>query len=163
MAVRFRSPAFEKYFMEVKKVMIKKVIMIKKSHTLIEAAQILVKNNISGAPVVDGRGKLVGMISEKDLFRALYPDVKDILKDVRLWLGKEKIKRRVETKGRIKVEKLMTKKIISIDPDAEILEAGSIMLTARIHRLPVIKNKKLVGIVSRPDIFRKLLKTDLRI
>ncbi len=149
--------------MKIKEVMVKKIITIREKQTLIEAAQILVKNNISGAPVVDGRGKLVGMLSEKDLFRALYPDVKDILKDVRLWLGKEKIKHRVETKGCIKVEKLMVRKIISVDPDTEILEAGSIMLTSQIHRLPVIKNKKLVGIVSRPDIFRNLLKEDLRI
>ncbi|MFH2136385.1 MAG: CBS domain-containing protein [Patescibacteria group bacterium] len=149
--------------MKIKEVMIKKIITINKNQTLIKAAQILVKNNISGAPVVDSRGKLVGMLSEKDLFRALYPDVKDILKDVRLWLGKEKIKHRVETKRGILVENLMIKKIISIDPDAEILEAGSIMLTGKIHRLPVVKNKKLVGIVSRPDIFRNLLKADLRI
>jgi len=149
--------------MKIKEVMIKKIITINKNQTLIEAARVLVKNNISGAPVVDSRGKLVGMLSEKDLFRALYPDVKDILKDVRLWLGKEKIKHRVETKRGILVENLMIKKIISIDPDAEILEAGSIMLTGKIHRLPVVKNKKLVGIVSRPDIFRNLLKADLRI
>ncbi len=143
--------------------MIKKVITVKIGQTLVEAAKILVKNNISGAPVVDKKGNLVGVLSEKDLFRALYPDVRDILKDVRLWLGKEKIKHRVEAKRGILVEKLMIKKIISIDPDAEILEAGSIMLTTKIHRLPVVKNKKLVGIVSRPDIFRNLLKADLQI
>lgn len=149
--------------MKIKEVMIKKVITIKKGQTLIAAAQILVKNNISGAPVVDNRGRLIGMLSEKDLFRALYPDVRDILKDVHLWLGKEKIKHRVEAKRGILVDKLMIRKIISVNPDTEILEAGSIMLTSQIHRLPVIKNKKLVGIVSRPDIFRNLLKTDLQI
>jgi len=149
--------------MKIKEVMIKKIITVKSGQTLIEAARILVKNNISGAPVVGKKGNLVGMISEKDLFRALYPDVKDILKDVRLWLGKEKIKHRVLAKRGILVDELMTKKIISIGPDAEILEAGSAMLTAQIHRLPVIKNKKLVGIVSRPDIFRNLLKADLEI
>lgn len=149
--------------MKIKEVMIKKVITVKSGQTLVEVARILVKNNISGAPVVGKKGNLVGMISEKDLFRALYPDVKDILKDVRLWLGKEKIKHRVEAKRDILVDELMTKKIVSVDPDAEILEAGSAMLTAKIHRLPVIKNKKLVGIVSRRDIFRNLLKADLEI
>lgn len=149
--------------MKIKDVMIKKVITVGVGQTLLEAANILVKNNISGAPVVDKKGNLVGMLSEKDLFRALYPDVRDIIEDVRLWLGKEKIKHRVEAKRGILVEKLMVKKIISIDPDAEILEAGSAMLTGKIHRLPVVKNKKLVGIVSRPDIFRNLLKADLQI
>ncbi len=149
--------------MKIKEVMVKKIITVKSGQTLVEVARILVKNNISGAPVVGKKGNLVGMISEKDLFRALYPDVKDILKDVRLWLGKEKIKHRVEAKRDILVDELMSKKIVSVGPDAEILAAGSAMLTAKIHRLPVVKNKKLVGIVSRRDIFRNLLKADLEI
>lgn len=149
--------------MKVKEVMIKKIIIIKSGQTLIEAARILVKNNISGAPVVDKKGKLIGMLSEKDLFRALYPDVKDILKDIHLWLGKEKIKHRVEAKRDIPVDQMMTKKIVSVSDDTEVLGAGSLMLNAKIHRLPVVKNKKLVGIVSRPDIFRNLLKADLQI
>ncbi len=149
--------------MKIKDVMIKKVITVKVGQTLVEVAKVLVKNNISGAPVVDKKGNLVGMLSEKDLFHALYPDVRDILIDVRLWLGKQKIKHRVAAKRNLPVDKLMTKKVISVAEEAEILQAGSLMLTAKIHRLPVVKNKKLVGIVSRRDIFRNLLKEDLEI
>jgi len=141
--------------------MIKKVLAVHTGQTLMEAARILVKNKISGAPVIDKKGNLVGMLSEKDLFHALYPDVKDILLDVRLWLGKEKIKHRIAAKSKIKIEHLMTKKVISVGEDDEALGAGSKMLTAKIHRLPVVKNKKLVGIVSRRDIFRNLLKEGL--
>ena len=143
--------------------MIKKVITVGSSQTLVEAARILVKHNISGAPVVDKKGGLVGMLSEKDLFHALYPNVKDILLDVRLWLGKEKIKHRLAAKRNIPVAELMTKKVLAIADTDEILKAGSIMLTSKIHRLPVVKNKKLVGLVSRRDIFRNLLKEDLEI
>lgn len=149
--------------MKVKEVMIKKIITVKSGQTLAEAAKILVKNNVSGAPVVDTKGKLVGMLSEKDLFHALYPDVKDILSDVRLWLGKEKIERRVSLKRKIPVSQMMTKKVLAVGPEDEVLSAGSKMLTAKIHRLPVVKNKKLIGIVSRRDIFRNLLKEDLQI
>lgn len=149
--------------MKVKEVMIKKVVTVKVGQTLIEAAKVLVKNNISGAPVVDKKGNLVGILSEKDLFHALYPDVRDILIDVRLWLGKEKIKHRIDAKRDTPVLNLMTRKVISVAEEAEILQAGSLMLTAKIHRLPVVKNKKLVGIVSRRDIFRNLLKEDLEI
>lgn len=143
--------------------MTKKIITVRNDRTLVEAARILVKNNISGAPVVDKKGNLSGMLSEKDLFHALYPDVKDILRDVRLWLGEEKIERRVAVKSKIRVDHLMSKKVLSVSPEDEALSAGSKMLTAKIHRLPVVKNKKLVGIVSRRDIFRNLLKKDLRI
>lgn len=149
--------------MKVKEVMIKKIITIKSDQTLIEAARILVKNNISGAPVVDKKGNLIGMLSEKDLFHALYPNVKDILRDLGLWLGEEKVKHRIAIKRKIPVNQLMTKKVLAVNDNDEALRAGSVMLTAQIHRLPVLKNKKLVGIVSRRDIFRKLLKTDLKI
>jgi len=147
--------------MKVKNIMVKKVLTVRVGQTLIEAARILVKNKISGAPVVDKKGNLVGMLSEKDLFHALYPDVKDILSDVRLWLGKEKIGHRIAVKSKIKIEHLMTKKVIFVGEDDEALGAGSKMLTTKIHRLPVVKNKKLVGIVSRRDIFRNLLKEGL--
>lgn len=149
--------------MKVKDVMIKKVITVKSGQSLAEVARVLVKNNISGAPVVDKKGWLIGMLSEKDLFYALYPDVKDILRDIKLWLGKEKIKYRVAAKRGLRVDGLMTKKVISVSEDDEILGAGSLMLRYKIHRLPVVKNKKLVGIVSRRDIFRNLLKEDLEI
>jgi CBS domain-containing protein len=149
--------------MKVKDVMTRKVLTVKSDETLIEAARILVKHNVSGAPVVDKKGKMIGVLSEKDLFHALYPDVKDILRDLRLWLGEEKIKHRVAAKRNIPVSQLMSKKIITVGEDEEVLKVGSIMLEDRIHRLPVVKNKKLVGIVSRRDIFRKLLKNDLKI
>jgi CBS domain-containing protein len=149
--------------MKIKEVMIKKVITIKSGQTLIEAAKILVKNNISGAPVVDKRGELAGMLSEKDLFYALYPDVRDILRDVKLWLGKDKVKHRIALKRKIIIDNLMTKKVIAVEENDEVLKAGSLMLRSKIHRLPVVKNKKLVGIVSRRDIFRNLLKEDLNI
>lgn len=147
--------------MKVKEVMIKKVKTIKSGQTLEQAAKILVKNNISGAPVVDKNGKLIGMISEKDLFKTLYPDVSDILSHLAFWLNKEKIKYRVASKKQILVDKIMTKKVVTIDENDHILKAGSLMLTSQIHRLPVMRDKKLVGIVSRRDIFRKLLKRDL--
>jgi len=149
--------------MRVKDVMIKKVVTVKSGQTLIEAAQILVKNNISGAPVLDKDGNLIGILSEKDLFHALYPDIRDILRDVKLWLGKNKIKHRVAAKRKIIIDRLMTKKVFTVDENDEVLKAGSLMLQAKIHRLPVVKNKKLVGIVSRRDIFRNLLKKDLEI
>lgn len=143
--------------------MVKKVLTLKSGQTLVEAARVLVKNKISGAPVVDKKGNLIGMISEKDLFHALYPDVRDILFDVGLWLDKERIKHRIAEKSKIKIDHLMTKKVLLVDPEDEALGAGSKMLTSKIHRLPVVKSKKLVGIVSRRDIFRNLLKEGLRI
>jgi len=143
--------------------MIKKVITVKSGMTLGQAAEILVKNNISGAPVIDKKGKLIGVISEKDLFRALYPNFQDIITNIKLWLGKDRTKNRIEAKKKIIIDKIMTEKIVVIDENAPLLKAGALMLTERIHRIPVVRKNKLVGIVSRRDIFRKLLKSDLKL
>lgn len=149
--------------MKIKDIMIKKVITIKSGATVEKAARILVKNNISGAPVVDDNGKMIGMISEKDLFKDLYPNFRDILRDIKFLLSKNKIKYQIEKKKKIIVDNIMTEKIITINENDSLLKAGSLMLTERIHRIPVTRNGRLVGIVSRRDIFRKLLKADLKI
>ena len=144
--------------MLVKEVMIKNVVTIKAAQTLAKAAEILVKNNISGAPVVGENNKLIGMISEKDLFKALYPDLKDILLNIKAWFVKEKASFKINEKKKVFIKSLMAKEVISIEEDDSILKAGALMLSSNIHRLPVLRKGKLVGLVSRRDIFRKLLK-----
>jgi len=59
--------------MKVRDLMRKKIITLKPENTYEEAVALLYKNNLNGAPVVDDEGKLVGYVSEKDLFRILYP------------------------------------------------------------------------------------------
>lgn len=139
----------------------KKPIVIKSGATLEAAAKILIKNNVGGAPVVTTSGKLAGIISEKDLFKAIYPDLRDIIKHVSLWLDRQRVRHRVDAKKEILVDKIMTKEVITVKPDTPILKVGSLMLVNRIHRLPVVSKGKLVGVVGRGDIFRRLLKSDL--
>jgi len=147
--------------MKIKQVMVKKPITVKHNATLEQAAKVLVKNNISGAPVVNKSGKLVGIISEKDLFKAIYPNLKDIIQHVSLWLDRKRVRHNIEKKKDILIDKIMSREVITVKPDTPILKVGSIMLVKRIHRIPVVDKGKLVGIVSRRDIFRKMLKSDL--
>jgi len=149
--------------MHVKNAMSKKVIKIKSGSTLGQAAKILTKNKISGAPVVAKDGKMIGIVSEKDLFRAVYPNLQDILKHIGLWLDRQKIRHRISKKKKTKVNAIMTKQVISVEPDTPLLKAGSLMLQKRIHRLPVLKDGKIVGILSRRDVFRKMIKADFEV
>lgn len=146
--------------MKIKQVMVKKVISIKSDSTVEQAAKILIKNNISGAPIVSKSGKLVGIVSEKDLFKAIYPNLQDIIKHLGLWLDKKTVKHRVDAKRKQPITRIMAKQVITAKPDDPILKAGSVMLVKRIHRMPVVDKGQIVGIVSRRDIFRKLLKAD---
>ena len=144
--------------------MTKKVIKVKTGSTLGQVASILVKNKISGAPVVNDQGKLIGVISEKDLFSALYPNFRDMMDDLSAWFDNEKREYRLRAKKEIIIDSIMTPKVVTIRPEDAVLEAGSKMITNQIHRLIVVdKAKKIVGIVTRRDIFQKILKKDLNI
>jgi len=147
--------------LKTSQVMRKKPITIPSGATLEQAAKVLIKNNISGAPVVTKSGKLVGIVSEKDLFKAIYPNLKDIIKHVSLWLDRKRVQHRVDAKKETLVNKIMTKDVITVQPKTPILKVGSLMLVNRIHRVPVVEKGKVVGVVGRRDIFQRLLKTDL--
>lgn len=146
--------------LKTSQVMRKKPVTIKSGATLEQAANILIKNNIGGAPVVTPSGKLVGIISEKDLFKAIYPNLQDIIKHVSLWIDRKRVQHRIDEKKEIPVNKIMTREVVTVQPNTPILKVGSLMLVNRIHRLPVVSKGRLVGVVGRGDIFRQMLKCD---
>lgn len=85
-------------------------------------------DSYTGAPVVDARGVLVGVVSKKDLNKT------------------------GETVGDI-----MTKKVVAMRPTAKVIDAASLMLKYKVHRVPVVDNeKKVLGIVTRTDVFESL-------
>ena len=105
--------------------------------TVEEAIRILVKNHISGMPVVDGQQNLVGIVSEFRLLEALFnPEVKEMF-----------------------VGDVMSKDVIIGTPEMSLSDATSQMVLHRIRRLPVVSDGRLVGIVSRHDLLRYVLET----
>jgi len=149
---------------KIKDVMVEQVIAVGERATLEEITKLLVKHNISGVPVVSAEDKLLGVVSEKDLFRTIYPDFQDIITDVRLWLlSGEKLHANMERKKNVLARKMMTRRVLSVKPDDSILRCGSLMLLNDIHRFPVLDGQgRVVGIVTRRDIFRRLLKAGMR-
>lgn len=125
--------------------------------TVREAAEILHRGGFSGAPVVDDQGGLVGVISEKDLFRALYPTYQEFYEQEALipkvdpdgmeeWLKEAGSKRILD----------IVKKPITTTPETPLTQIGAIMLAKNIHRLPVLENGRLVGIISRRRLYRAI-------
>lgn len=104
---------------------------------VLRAVRILVEHDISGAPVVDENGKLVGILTERDCMR------------IDLEAGYYE-----DYGGR--VENYMSKDVISIDPDMSILELAKRFIDAPYRRYPVVKNDHLVGLISRRDVMRAL-------
>jgi CBS domain-containing protein len=119
-------------------------------------------NNISGVPVVDDKEKVLGIVSEKDLFRGMFPLYHEYAVTSESMIDVEAEEQEIEMIRKQPVEKYMSHKVISISPDCPILSAGGLMLAHGLHRLPVLEDKKLIGIVTREDIYGVILKKHLK-
>jgi len=144
--------------MKVKNVVSKNVLCVNPETTYEESAKLMYENNFSGLPVIDNKGNLVGIISEKDLFRAMYPNYEDFIANPEEYFNHEEQEKRILEIKNNPIKMYMSKKVISISPETSLMAAGGIMLAHHIHRLPVLENEKLVGIVSREDIYKAILK-----
>ena len=152
----------------VKDYMKKKVISCRQADSIFKVASILSKHHISGMPVVKNK-RVLGVITEADIVRFMKLDLSKThtelmaephaLSGVILTLIKDQlgVKKQLERMSRIKVKDLMSKDVISIKPDENILEAATRLDQNQIDRLPVVRNGKLVGIIARADLIRALV------
>ncbi|MDD5039937.1 MAG: CBS domain-containing protein [Patescibacteria group bacterium] len=150
--------------MIVQEIMSRNVVTISNRATLRQAAAILAEHNISGAPVVDSNGVLVGIVSEKDLFKSLYPSHAEFYESPGVWIDLDKLEEKATESADKFVEDLMVRDVITVNPNASLMQVGSIMLVRGIHRVVVVSNEgRIEGIVTRRDIYRNILKSRLKI
>ncbi|PIR38599.1 MAG: histidine kinase [Candidatus Zambryskibacteria bacterium CG10_big_fil_rev_8_21_14_0_10_42_12] len=147
--------------MKVRDVMQVRVITILPDAPYEEAARLLRVYNVSGVPVVDESGHIIGILSEKDLFRALYPNYADFYKNPEAYLDLEAREKVVAHLRGKPVRDIMSSELTIVSPEDKVMKAGSIMLTKSVHRLPVVEEGKLVGIISRRDIFKNIIQHHL--
>lgn len=145
--------------MKIKNVMTRRVIKLKAEQTLRQAAKTFLKKKISGAPVVDKKGKIIGILSEKDIFKALHPSYQEFFDFPEDFKDFEKLETlAIKRLDKYQVKDIMQKKVIIADPDDPILSVGSLMLANNFNRVPVAKNGKIVGLVSRREIYHNIFK-----
>lgn len=139
-------------------IMSTQVVTVTKDCNIQEIAEILVKHNISGVPVVDDEEHVLGIVTNKDL---LHKDIKPKFPPVVelqggfIFLGgvkhyNEELKKLVATKA----EDIMTRNVITISEDTEVGRIAEIMVEKDINRIPVTRDKKLVGIIGRADLVK---------
>jgi CBS domain-containing protein len=145
--------------MKASDVMTRDVITVGREASVANAIRLMLDNNISGLPVSDN-GKVVGILTEGDLLRRSEtgterqrPRWLEILMGPGRMAGEY-----VRTHGR-KVEAIMTTDLISVAGDTPLDEVVGLMERRRIKRVPVIEGGVLVGVVSRLDLLRALLRT----
>lgn len=148
--------------MKVQDVMTHEVLCVAPEATLKEVATVLVEHSISGVPVCDRDGRVLGIVSEADI---LYKERGPQPRRGRplAWLVDsggyaEIVKSAARTAG-----EAMTRPAVTIDPARPVSEAATLMLKSRVNRLPVVKADRLLGIVTRADLVRAFTRTDAEI
>ena len=147
--------------MKVRDVMEVDVITVPAHATYEDAARILSTKGVSGCPVVNDSGQIIGAVSEKDLFRIMYPYYRSYYESPESYTDEEAREHKIEEIRTHPVSSFMTRAVITVGPDVPIMRAGAIMLAHNVHRLPVVDLGKIVGIISRTNIYRQILKQHL--
>ncbi len=133
------------------------VITISPETSLKEVGEILKRNRVSGLPVVDKDGAVVGVITLTDMLR--------ILDQIYHW---KEIERRVpeiklsdmfeKEKAEAKVRSIMTKEVLVLDESAPVEEIMRLMFDRKVHTIPVTRNGKLIGVVGKRDLISACFK-----
>jgi len=145
--------------MKVEDVMSTDVVTVHPDTPLKSVANQLVEHRISGLPVVDDAGEVVGVISEADLLvkeGGTRPRRPGLLAWV---LDSSDPAQQLKLEARVAGE-AMTSPAITIAPYRSVAAAAQEMLERGINRLPVVRDGKLVGVVSRADLVRAFARTD---
>jgi len=143
-------------------VMVKKVITINKNASVAELSELLIKNKISGLPVVDDSGKLVGIATEGDLIvrdaDLHFPRYFKLLDSIIYLESLNKFKRNLRKYLGTKVEDVMTSKVKIVKEDTPVNVVANIMIRNNVNRVPVLDNDgNLVGIITRADIVKSMV------
>ena len=143
--------------MKASDIMTTDVITVAADSSVREVAEILLKNRIGGAPVVDARGRLVGIVSEGDLFRRAETGTEHERSWwLKLLMGHDELATEYVREHSRKIADLIGRKVITATPDTPVSEIAEILESSRIKRVPIVKDGKLVGIVSRANLLHAL-------
>lgn len=141
-------------------IMNKDVITIQEDSSIEEAAIILTENNISGAPVVDKKGKLAGMVTEEDLLhKETNPRIPAFLNILGAFIyinGIERYREDFKKLAATSTSEIMTRDVVTAGGDTTIEDVAALMVKHGIKRVPVVEKGNIIGIISRADIVKTL-------
>jgi len=142
--------------LKVRDIMKTDVVTVTPDMSVRELAETLAQHDISGVPVIDGRRRVVGMVSEGDVILQdadlHFPYYINFLDSIIYLESFNKFRERFRKAFAVKVSDIMTADVVAISPEASIHDAATLMADNKVNRLPVIEEGRLVGILTRGDI-----------
>lgn len=140
---------------KAKDIMTTNVITVEPEMTVKEVSKLLSEHQISGAPVMED-GEIIGIISDGDLInqgrKIEFPNYVYLLDSILYLESFKKFETNLKKMIGAKVRDVMTKDVITVDPETTVDDVATILAEEDIKRVPVTKDKELVGVISRGDI-----------
>lgn len=141
-----------------KEVMTRDVKTVEPHATLREVAELLENAHISGVPVVDLEGRVVGMVSEADLLNE--DKVQAAIPRTALFgifpIPEETLLKAYHQGATVQAQQVMHRDVVTAAEETPISELARLMVQSEVNRVPILREGKLVGIVTRADVLRAL-------
>ncbi|MEW5746119.1 MAG: CBS domain-containing protein [Nitrospirota bacterium] len=144
--------------LRAKDIMTRDVITVKPHDTIEDLARTLTEHRISGAPVVDDRGDLVGIVTEHDLIvrekRLHIPTVMRLFDAYIMLESPGRMEEEVRKMAAATVKDISVKEVVTVTEDTPVEEVATIMTEKNMHLIPVVEGRKLKGIIGKMDMIK---------
>jgi CBS domain-containing protein len=146
--------------LKAKDIMTKDVISVSASTTVEELARILVERRISGAPVTDDQGNLIGIVTENDLIRKNkkfhIPTIVRLFDAYIMLESKSRIEQEIKEMAAVTIADIYSKDAVTVGENTPVDEIATIMSEKSVHLIPVVEGRKIKGIIGKIDIIKGL-------
>ena len=146
--------------MRAKDAMTQPVISISSQDSILQAVRLMLQHKISGLPAFDESGNLAGIVTEGDFLRRTETDtLRRRPRWIEFFVGAGKLAEEYVHASAREVSEIMTTDVHTVSEDTPLDEVVTIMEQHRIRRVPVMRGKEVLGIVTRADLLRALINT----
>jgi len=142
-------------------IMTRDVITVTPDTDITQATRILLENRVNGLPVVDEKGRLVGIVCQSDMIaqqkRIPLPSLFTLLDGYISLTSAKQFEKEVQKIAATRVEQAMTPRPVTVSPNTPLEDIASLMVEKKLHTLPVVDKGELVGIIGKEDMLRTLM------
>lgn len=150
--------------MLAKDIMTRDVITAGPEEKVEKVTKLMLENKISGIPVIDSERHVLGMVTEKDLMvkasEVSVPFYMTLFDSIIFLENPIRFSNNLKKYSASQVKDAMTSRVIVVEEDRPVSEVVKIMQNKKINRVPVVRHDKLVGIITRNDILKALVKSN---
>jgi len=140
-------------------IMTRDVVVARPEETVDEVTKRMLDKGVSGLPVVDDEGHVLGLVTESEIIRLLLPWYVELLGDVAfLPEDFEPFEELLSEAGDVRVRQIMVNEFVQATEDTTVAELATLMLTKNTRRVLILRGDKLVGTVGRRDVLQEILK-----